>query len=174
MQVCVSSGTVGEVDTGVRILKRFVRWGSLHGPAWGGLAMLLAYLLPEGAGRTGHGLLLDIVAGVIVGVFAGPVVGFLVGLVCLAADRLPRWLLDAPDYVAMATVVAVVTVIELELGTVRGLVAWLLIGCVALPGAVDAALVAPGLLHPRQAKPPRMVYQPGTRLSSVLRLLPHR
>jgi hypothetical protein len=174
MRVCDSSGTVGEVETGVRILKRFIRWGSLHGPAWGGLAMLLAHLLPEGAGRTGHGLLLDVGAGVVVGIFAGPVVGFVVGLGCVVADRLPRWLLDAPDYVAVATVFGVATVIELEVGTVRGLAALLMVGCVALPAAVDAALVAPALLHPSDAPPPRAVYRPGIRLSSLLRLLPHR
>jgi MFS family permease len=146
--------------------------------------MLLASLLPEGAPRTGRGLLVDIVSGAVVGLLVGPVLGFVVGLVCLITHRLPRWLLDAPDYVAVATVVAVAAVVGLQLSTMDGLVLWLTVGCVALPPAIDAALVAPALLQPTAEPPPRMVqrrwlpavgsFHLEIRLPGWLRLLPHR
>jgi hypothetical protein len=151
--VAVACGNVEDVDTGVRVLRRFVRWGCLHGPVWGAITMLLAHLLPDGAGRTGRGLPTDILVGALVGLVVGPLIGFLVGSVCLIADRLPRWLLDAPDYVAIATVVAAAAIAELELGTVDGVVAWLTVGCLALAPAADAALVAPALLHPSESQP---------------------
>ncbi len=138
------------MDTGVRTLGRFVRWGLVHGPAWGVLAMVLNSLLPEDvAAIGGQGLALDLLAGAAAGVVAGPVLGLIVGITCVAAAHLPRWLLDAPDYVAMAAVLgaAAVVVRPLENGN-DPVLSLLALGAVALPAVIDAALSAASLLHP--------------------------
>lgn len=129
---------------------RFARWGLIHGPVWGAAAALLA--LPASA------LLgLDVpvvrllVIGLLSGLLGGPVLGALVGVVCIAADRAPKWIIDAPDYVAVLTVVSVVGLVAwptLELGQ-SGLAAGVLgVGLLGAAPAVDAANNAPALLHP--------------------------
>ncbi|HSK28215.1 MAG TPA: hypothetical protein VK894_14995 [Jiangellales bacterium] len=99
-----------------------------------------------------EGLLTSVLAGAALGLVGGPALGVLVGLTCLVADHAPKWILDAPDYVAVSTVLVVV-----------GAVAWpvlapsrdsLLLGLIAvlvlsLAPAVDAARNAETLLHPR-------------------------
>ncbi len=146
-----------DVDTGVvRTLGRFVRWGLVHGPAWALLAMLLNALLPAHIAELGgQGLALDLLSAAAAGVVVGPVLGLIVGITCIAAAHLPRWLLDAPDYVAMVAVLgaAAVVVRPLEHGT-DPVLSLLALGAVALPALVDAALSAASLLDPQHAERP--------------------
>jgi hypothetical protein len=129
---------------------RFARWGLRHGPLWGAAAALLMLPLSTLAGFPGESLSLA-AAALLAGLAGGPLLGVLVGGVCLAADRAPKWLLDAPDYVAALTVIAVVGVVAWPVlglgkaGLVAGALA-LIVLCVA--PAVDAANSAPDLLHP--------------------------
>jgi len=160
------------VDTGVRVLRRFARWGLLHGAVWGVTALLLVRLLPDGASHTGHGLPYDVVVGAGVGLVLGPLVGLLVGIVCLIATQLPRWLLDAPDYVAVAVVIAVAALVQGALGAADDtLLTLLTVGALALAAAADAALSAPALLYPAEVTPTPVRLSYAGRLS---RLLPHR
>lgn len=137
----VGQGTIG----------RFMRWGMTHGPLWGVLAALISglplVLLTD--------LPVDEVTVVLValggGIVAGPVLGFAAGLACLAADRAPKWLLDAPDYVAVAAVAGIVGGIAwpvLELGRAGPAPGILAVALIASVPAVDAARNAPRLLHP--------------------------
>ena len=138
------------------VVGRFARWGLAHGPWWGALGgAVVAVPATALTSLPVESLLTAVLAGAALGLVAGPALGVLVGLTCLAADRAPKWILDAPDYVAVSTVVLVV-----------GAVAWpllhpsrdsLLVGLIAvvvlaLAPAVDAARNAETLLHPR---PPR-------------------
>lgn len=139
----VERGTIG----------RFARWGLIHGPMWGLAAALLA--LPVSA-LVGFDVAVVplIVTAAVGGLIGGPVLGALVGGVCVAADRAPKWIIDAPDYVAVLTVGAVIGCVAWPLlglgqaGLAVGLLAVVLLG--AAP-AVDAATNAPALLHPARA-----------------------
>lgn len=163
------------MDTGVRTLGRFAWWGVSHGPLWGVGAMLLARLLPEGRGRTGYAMWVDLLAGAGLGLVLGLLVGLLVGVACLLADHVPHWLLDAPDYVAVLVVVAVAALAQRELAGSPDVVLTLLaVVALALPAAFDAALMAPVLLHPTR-DPALTTAHPASHLPTRwLRLLPHR
>ncbi|HEX6196763.1 MAG TPA: hypothetical protein VFZ37_12690 [Jiangellaceae bacterium] len=71
----------------------------------------------------------------------------------MAADHAPRWLLDAPDYVAVLTVVAVIGLATWPLlSLVDASASATLLGIVLLAGApiIDAARTAPKLLRPSE------------------------
>lgn len=132
-------------------IRRFARWGLTHGPVWGSFAAVL--------GGLPLAMILDadvdvpaiLLVGVIAGLVGGPALGLAVGAVCLAADRAPKWILDAPDYVAVVAVVGIIGGVSwplLRLGE-NGLAMGLL-GVVLLTWlpAVDAARTAPRLLQP--------------------------
>jgi hypothetical protein len=133
----VLQGTIG----------RFVRWGMIHGPAWG---LLVAIPLAV-FGDVGAGKVQIVLAGLLGGMIAGPLLGFAAGVACWCAELVPKWILDAPDYVAVATVAGIVggvawPVLELgRSGPVTGMVAVVVL--TAVP-AIDAARSAPRLLFP--------------------------
>jgi hypothetical protein len=133
----VLQGTIG----------RFVRWGMIHGPAWG---LLVAILLAV-FGDVQASEVQIVLAGLLGGLIAGPVLGFAAGVACMSAELVPKWILDAPDYVAVATVAGIVggvawPVLELgRSGPVTGVVAVVVL--TAVP-AIDAARSAPRLLFP--------------------------
>ena len=90
-----------------------------------------------------------VTAGLVGGIIAGPVLGLAAGVACWSAE-LVKWILDAPDYVAVAVVAGIVGGIAwpmLELGrrVRRRILAVVLI--TAVP-AIDAARSAPRLLYP--------------------------
>ncbi|MGH8825283.1 MAG: hypothetical protein ACRDVN_12500 [Jiangellaceae bacterium] len=137
----VLQGTIG----------RFARWGLRHGPVWGLIAAVvggipLATMLDAGISEVAIVLI-----GLTIGLAAGPVVGVVTGLTCAVADRVPKWILDAPDYVAVVAVTGLVGGLAwptLDLGG-RGVPLGVL-GIVLLAGApaIDAARSAPRLLRP--------------------------
>ena len=137
----VGQGTIG----------RFVRWGLTHGPAWGVLAGVIAGI-PLAFFSDGTVSELQIVlAGLLVGIIAGPVLGLAAGVACMGAEHVPKWILDAPDYVAVAAVAGIVGAVTWPVlglgrsGPAAGIVAVVLI--TAVP-AIDAARSASRLLHP--------------------------
>jgi hypothetical protein len=130
---------------------RFVRWGMIHGPAWGVLAAIVVgfpLAIVGGVPVSEPRLLL---AGLVGGIITGPVLGLAAGVACWSAELVPKWILDAPDYVAVAVVAGIVGGIAwpmLELGRsgpAAGILAVVLI--TAVP-AIDAARSAPRLLYP--------------------------
>ena len=133
----VLQGTIG----------RFVRWGMIHGPAWGLLVAIPLAIF----GDIGASEVQIVLAGLLGGMIAGPLLGFAAGVACLFAELVPKWILDAPDYVAVATVAGIVggvawPVLELgRSGPVTGMVAVVVL--TAVP-AIDAARSAPRLLFP--------------------------
>jgi hypothetical protein len=138
------------------VVGRFARWGLSHGPWWGALGgAVVAAPATALMSLPVEGLLTTVLAGTILGLLAGPALGVLVGLTCLAADRAPKWILDAPDYVAVSTVVLVVGTFAWPLlhpsmdGLLVGLIAVVVL---ALAPAVDAARNAETLLHPSPAR----------------------
>ncbi len=143
----VLQGTIG----------RFARWGLTHGPVWGALAGVLggiplAMLLDASVNELEIALI-----GAVSGLVAGPVLGVAVGLVCLAADRAPKWILDAPDYVAVVTVVGLVGAALwplLQLGAAGLPIGTLGVVLIAGVPAVDAARSAPRLLRPVETETP--------------------
>lgn len=142
----VVQGTIG----------RFARWGLTHGPVWGTLAALIGAIplsrilpMPFSPGEL-------LVLGALCGLIGGPALAILVGAVCLAADRVPRWILDAPDYVAVLTVVGAVAMIAwpaLRMADAGTTTALLGVALLATAPTIDAARTAPRLLHPRPAAP---------------------
>ncbi len=132
---------------------RFTRWGLTHGPVWGTLAAILggvplAIMLDAGIGPVQLVLL-----GAFGGLVAGPVLGGVVGTVCVLTDRVPKWILDAPDYMAVLTVVgsigAVTWPVLRDAGAGAGIAA---LGVVLIAGApaIDAARSASLLLYPAE------------------------
>ena len=134
---------------------RFSRWGLVHGPVWGVVAAVVGGIplsrlveIPVAGAQL-------VTIGLVVGLTVGPFLAIMVGVTCMAADHAPRWLLDAPDYVAVLTVFAVI-----------GLAAWPLLslvdasasatvlGVVLLASAptIDAARSAPQLLRPQAGR----------------------
>jgi hypothetical protein len=131
---------------------RFARWGLMHGPVWGAVAALLGGIplsrllaMPLSEAEL-------IAIGLLAGAIGGPILAIMVGATCLAADRAPRWLLDAPDYVAVLTVIAVVGIVAVPLLTIAnagGTTTVLGVALLASAPTIDAARSAPHLLHPR-------------------------
>lgn len=132
---------------------RFSRWGLVHGPVWGVAAAVVGVLplsrlveFPVSAAQL-------IAIGLVVGLITGPFLAIMVGATCMAADHAPRWLLDAPDYVAVLTVVAVIGLATWPLlSLVDASASATLLGIVLLAGApiIDAARTAPKLLRPSE------------------------
>jgi hypothetical protein len=141
----VLQGTIG----------RFVRWGMVHGPLWGVLAAIIGGIPLAMFGDVDVGEAQIVLAGLIGGAVAGPVLGLAAGLACLSAELVPKWILDAPDYVAVAAVAGLVggiawPVLELgRSGPATGLMAVALITSVPV---IDAARSAPRLLHPAESE----------------------
>lgn len=136
----VERGTIG----------RFARWGLIHGPMWGVAAALLALPLSEVV-DFGFGPMGIVLVGLTAGLLGGPLLGALVGASCAAADRAPKWILDAPDYVAVLTVMVVVALVAwplLGLGQASVMAGILGVATVGVAPVVDAAHNAPDLLHP--------------------------
>jgi hypothetical protein len=91
-----------------------------------------------------------------IGTAAGPLVGLVTGLICVAADRAPKWILDAPDYVAVVAVTVLVGGLAwpaLDLGSNGAPLGALGIALIAGAPAVDAARSAPLLLQPDATTP---------------------
>lgn len=132
-------------------IRRFVRWGMIHGPAWGVLAAIVVGFPVAVVGDVPVSEPRLLLAGLVGGIIAGPVLGLAAGVACWSAELVPKWILDAPDYVAVAVVAGIVGGIAwpmLELGRsgpAAGILAVVLI--TAVP-AIDAARSAPRLLHP--------------------------
>jgi hypothetical protein len=137
----VLQGTIG----------RFVRWGLIHGPAWGLLAAIIVAVPVAVVGDVTVSEVQIVLAGLLGGAIAGPVLGLAAGIACLGAELVPKWILDAPDYVAVAAVAGIVggvtwPVLELgRSGPAAGILAVVLITSVP---AIDAARSAPRLLYP--------------------------
>jgi hypothetical protein len=141
----VLQGTIG----------RFVRWGMIRGPAWGLLAAIVGGLPLAIFGDVAFSEPQIVLAGLIGGIVAGPLLGLAAGVACLSAELVPKWILDAPDYVAVAAVAGIVggiawPVLELgRSGPAAGILAAALITSVP---AIDAARSAPRLLHPNESE----------------------
>lgn len=133
-----------------RPLRRFVRWGTVRGPLWGVVTVGVTLPVAAVTGYAGSMARLAVVA-VLAGLLGGPIIGAVTGAACSAADRVPKWFLDAPDYVAVFAVIATVALIAWPIlglgahGLTLGVVTVLSLG---VAPAVDAAAHAPGLLHP--------------------------
>jgi hypothetical protein len=133
-------------------IARFARWGLTHGPVWGTAAAGLAGIPLAAMLDLSVSYLELLVLGATLGLFGGPVLAVLVGLVCLAAERVPRWILDAPDYVAVLTVIAVIAFFawpSLQLAEASTAVAVTSIVLIAAAPTVDAARTVPRLLQPQ-------------------------
>ena len=146
------------------IIGRFARWGFTHGPAWGTLAAVIGGIPVAALVDASVDGIRIVLIGALVGLLAGPALGAVVGVVCVAADRVPKWILDAPDYVA---VVAVVTLVGGVMWPVLGLgrsgfavgtLGVVLLTCVP---AIDAACSAPRLLYRAEAQPSAIEVAPG-------------
>ncbi len=143
---------------------RFARWGFTHGPAWGTLAAVIGGVPVAALVDASIDGIRIVLIGALAGLLAGPVLGAAVGVVCVAADRVPKWILDAPDYVA---VVAVVTLVGGVMWPVLGLgrsefavgaLGIVLLTCVP---AIDAARSAPRLLYRAEVQPSPIEVAPG-------------
>jgi len=143
---------------------RFARWGFTHGPAWGTLAAVIGGVPVAALVDASIDGIRIVLIGALAGLLAGPVLGAAVGVVCVAADRVPKWILDAPDYVA---VVAVVTLVGGVMWPVLGLgrsefavgaLGIVLFTCVP---AIDAARSAPRLLYRAEVQPSPIEVAPG-------------
>lgn len=135
-------------------IARFARWGLAHGPVWGTVAAALGGIPSARVLDLSVSYVELLVLGATFGLFGGPPLAVLVGLVCLAAERVPRWILDAPDYVAVLTVVGVVALItwpSFWLADASLAAAALAVALTAAAPSVDAARNAPQLLHPAGA-----------------------
>lgn len=135
-------------------MRRFVTWGLIHGPMWGVVAVGVTLPVAAVVGYTGSMTRLALVA-IIGGLLGGPLIGAVTGFACTAADRVPKWFLDAPDYVAVLAVIGTVALVAWPVlglgrsGVTLGVVTVLSLG---LAPAVDAAAHAPRLLHPEPAR----------------------
>ena len=132
-------------------IARFAHWGLRHGPVWGLVAAVVGGI-PLAAFRNAAVSEVQILLlGLAIGIAAGPLVGLVTGLTCAAADRAPKWILDAPDYVAVVAVTALVGGLAwpvLDLGATGAPLGALGIVLIAGAPAIDAARSAPGLLRP--------------------------
>ncbi len=137
---------------GQNAIGRFARWGFTHGPVWGVLTALAGIPLARMLELQVSYFALPFL-GAAAGLLAGPPLAVVVGLTCLAADRAPRWILDAPDYVAVVTVLAVISLVAwptLQSADIGPAVAALGVALIAAPVSVDAARTVPRLLRPNQ------------------------
>lgn len=130
-------------------IARFAHWGLRHGAIWGGSAALLSVALPGLGVAFTAATWQTLLVGAAVGVLAGPVLAVITGLVCVLAQRIPRWLFDAPDYLAALTMLALCGLVlwplaDPGLGPVARLVAATTLSAAAV---VDAARDAAGLLR---------------------------
>lgn len=131
-------------------VNRFVRWGIVHGPIWGIAAAIIFLPLSSIIGIE-ISPLPALGGGLVLGLAGGPILGGIVGLICVAADRAPEWLLDAPDYVAVLTITGVLAAIAwpvLDLGRAGPAAAALAFMLLVAVPVADAAQHAPQLLHP--------------------------
>lgn len=131
---------------------RFARWGLTHGPVWGTAAAALGGIPSARMLDLSVSYVELLVLGATIGLFGGPALAVMVGLACLAAERVPRWILDAPDYVAVITVVGVVALCawpSFWLADASVAVAAIGVVLTAAAPSVDAARNAPRLLHPQ-------------------------
>jgi hypothetical protein len=137
-------------------IARFAHWGLRHGPAWGLVGAVVGGI-PLAAFRNAEVSEVQILLlGLVIGIAAGPLVGLATGLACAAADRAPKWILDAPDYVAVVAVTALVGGLAwpaLDLGANGAPLGALGIVLVAGAPAIDAARSAPRLLQPDTSTP---------------------
>jgi hypothetical protein len=146
----VVQGTIG----------RFVHWGIRHGPVWGVVAAVVGGIPLAAFRDAGVSELEIVVLGFTIGLAAGPLVGLVTGLTCAAADRAPKWILDAPDYVAVVAVTALIGGLAwptLDLGSSGAPLGALGIVLIAGAPAIDAARSAPRLLRPA---PPTSLAEP--------------
>jgi hypothetical protein len=131
-------------------IRRFARWGLTHGPVWGTVAAALVGIALTRLAEFGLSVGELLVVGALAGLVGGPVLAVTVALTCLAAERIPRWILDAPDYVAVLTVVGVVALIgwpALQLANASTAVSVAGVALIAAAPTVDAARTAPALLQ---------------------------
>jgi hypothetical protein len=136
---------------------RFARWGLTHGPVWGTVSAVIAGIPLARMLDVPLTYAELIVLGAVAGLVSGPVLAVLVSVMCLAAERVPRWILDAPDYVAVLTVVGFVAMIAwptLQLADASIGISVVGIALIAAAPSVDAARTAPKLLHPGPDRPP--------------------
>jgi hypothetical protein len=134
---------------------RFVRWGMIHGPVWGLLAAVIAGIPLAAVGDIAASEAQIVLAGLVGGIVAGPVLGLAAGVACMSAEMVPKWILDAPDYVAVAAVAGIVGGIAwpvLELGRSGPAVGILAVALITSVPAIDAARSAPRLLHPNESE----------------------
>jgi hypothetical protein len=146
----VAQGTIG----------RFVYWGLRHGPVWGLIAAVVGGIPVAAFRNAGVGEVEIVLLGLVIGIAAGPLVGLVTGLICAAADRAPKWILDAPDYVAVIAVTALVGGLAwpaLDLGANGAPLGALGIVLIAGAPAIDAARSAPRLLRPDTSTPAHAV-----------------
>ena len=135
---------------------RFTRWGFTHGPAWGILAAVVGGIPVAVLFDANIDGMRIVLIGALAGLLAGPVLGAVVGVVCKAADRVPKWILDAPDYVAVVAVVTLVGGVAWPVlglgrsGVAVGALGVVLLTCVP---AIDAARSAPRLLYRAEVQP---------------------
>ena len=135
---------------------RFARWGLTHGPVWGTAAAVIAGIPLARMLDVSLTYAQLILLGTAAGLVTGPVLAVLVGVMCLAAERVPRWILDAPDYVAVLTVVGFVAVIAwptLQLADASTGISLVGVALIAAAPSIDAARTAPKLLHPGPDRP---------------------
>jgi len=136
----VLQGTIG----------RFVRWGMTHGPVWGVLAAAIGGIPLATFGNIAVSEAQIVLGGLLVGAIAGPLLGLAAGIACLGAELVPKWILDAPDYVAVAVVAGILGGIAwpvLELGRSGPAAGILAVALITSVPAIDAARSAPRLLH---------------------------
>jgi hypothetical protein len=129
---------------------RFVRWGMVHGPAWGILAAVIGGIPLAVFGDVGVSQVQILLGGLLGGAIAGPLLGLAAGIACVGAELVPKWILDAPDYVAVAAVAGIVGGVAwpvLELGRSGPAAGILAVALITSVPAIDAALSAPRLLH---------------------------
>ncbi|HJU98694.1 MAG TPA: hypothetical protein VJ644_12020 [Jiangellaceae bacterium] len=132
-------------------IARFAHWGLRHGPVWGLVAAVVGGIPLAAFRDAGVSEIQVLLLGLAIGIAAGPLVGLVTGLTCAAADRAPKWILDAPDYVAVVAVTALVGGLAwpvLDLGANGVPLGALGIVLIAGAPAIDAARSAPGLLRP--------------------------
>lgn len=135
---------------------RFTRWGIVHGPFWGVAAAIVTLPLLALLGSEIRPLF-TLLTGFGVGLVGGPILAMVVGGVCMLADRVPKWLLDAPDYVAVLAIAAVLAVIAwpvFDLGRAAPAVAVVGFLLFMAAPAIDAAQHVPELLHPENEPQP--------------------
>lgn len=137
-------------------IARFAHWGLRHGPVWGLVAAVVGGIPLAAFRDAGVSEIQVLLLGLAIGIAAGPLVGLVTGLTCAAADRAPKWILDAPDYVAVVAVTALVGGLAwpvLDLGANGVPLGALGIVLIAGAPAIDAARSAPGLLRPDASTP---------------------